>query len=94
MLKMYKNENVLTRVVRGEIFVKYQEGRVAIQFCCFVLNTGVNISLFQIEVLWIVTRLVSYHNTKRRHNSEEIDLKHHRENLKVTLPPFICFLYE
>jgi len=28
--------------------------------------------------------LVSYHNTKRRHNSEDLDLKHHRRESHKT----------
>jgi hypothetical protein len=46
----------------------------------------------QVEVLWVVTpysvvvnlKMVSYHNTTRRHNPEDLDLKHHRRETLIS----------
>jgi len=40
----------------------------------------------KIDAAWTSETVVSYHNTIRRHNPEDLDLKHHRhENLKARI---------
>jgi hypothetical protein len=40
--------------------------------------------ILKMEAAWTFETMVAYHNTTRRHNPEELDLKHHRrENLKT-----------
>jgi hypothetical protein len=43
--------------------------------------------------MWRRVKLVAYHNTMWRHNSEDLDLKHPRENLETRIKYFtISFL--
>jgi hypothetical protein len=54
------------------------------------------IPVFQRSILPLPSALVTYHNTTRRHNPEDLDLNHHRrENLKTCVSLLHCqpFIY-
>jgi len=67
--------------------------RVSIRYVTIYSKSGTGLGFVTscsvvagLPTLWIYEKLVSYHNTKRRHNTEHLDLNHHRRESYKTTP--------